>query len=191
MRAPPRVEGNETADAHVADLLVGELRFDRAGARPLFDLPEKLGHSEQLVAVDAFGDVNAVDAQIGQLLDHLGVRLFVAAERHAIEKNLTMDDVDSDQRSGTQVLPHRLVQLFHLLRDHRVARWVRAGQPAQAGKPLQDGQRVERGRWSGSGRHRLSSSRAFFATRTIGGFQKRNRSDTKPASAGPRLSIPA
>src|SRR5437667_10672127 len=140
MRAPSRVEGTESADAHVAALLVAELRFDRAGARTLFDLPEKLGHPEQLVAVDAFGHVNAVDAQIGQLLDHLGVRLFVAAERHAIEKNLTMDDVDSDQRSGTQVLPYRLVPLFHLLRYHRVARSVRSAQPRLAGTPLPWGQ---------------------------------------------------
>ena len=61
-------------------------------------------------ARDAVLDVNAVDAEIGQLAKDLRLRLAVLAERHAVEVRGAVDDVDA-QRRGMDVPLHAVVEL--------------------------------------------------------------------------------
>src|SRR5581483_11833311 len=167
LRAPPRVERDEPPDADVTDLMLRELRFERPALRTFLELPQERRHPPQFLAVDAFLDVDAVDPQVGQLLDDLRVGLLVATEGDAVEEDVAVDDVDPDRRPGLQMLLDRILELADLLRDHRVTGGIRAGQPAKAREPFQDGQRIERGRRRWRWRAHLAiNSRAFRAART-------------------------
>ena len=175
----------------MTNLMLGQLRFDRTCVRTLFELPQEFRHPPQLLAVDALVNVNAVDTEIGQLLNDLRVGLLVATERHAIEKHIAVDHVDSHRRPGAQMLLDGVLELANLLRDHWMSGGIRAGEPAQAGESLEDRQGIECRQRSGDGCHRFSSSRALRATRTTDGFQNRNRRGASAASAGPRPSAAA
>ena len=51
-------------------------------------------------ASHAVADVDAVDAEVGQLAQDLRLRLAVLAERHAVEVRRAVDDVDAQRRDA-------------------------------------------------------------------------------------------
>ncbi len=154
------------------DLPARQLRLHRLARRPLLQLPQEVRHRLQLRRHDARTDVEAVDAEVGELLDELTARLAVVAERHAVEVGLAVDDVDPQRAPVLEVRLHQAVELGQLLRDLRVARRVHAREPAQAGQALQHRQRARLGREGVEG-HRVASLLAARATRTSGRFQNR------------------
>src|SRR5204862_2841143 len=111
---------------------------------PNLDLPEKLRHREELVTLDAFANVNAVDAELRELSDHLGTRGIVASERDAVLKDVAPNDVNAQRRSVPQMLVHQIVELFELLRHHWMPGGIRPGEASEARKALQNGERSGR-----------------------------------------------
>ena len=144
-------------------------------------MPEEFGDGQQLVALHAFQDVNAVDAERGQLREQLLICLVLAVRRDPVEEHIASDDVDANRVAGSKQPGDHVFELFELLPDHRVSGRIRPGQLAQTGNPPQYGEWIERRRGSG-GRHRALSSRAFSATCTRLGFQNLKRSPSSLVS---------
>ena len=109
------------------------------------ELPEELGHREELLELHAPADVNAVDAQRRQLTEELLVGLSIDARGHAVEEHVTANDIDAKHIGLVQVRRHEVTELFQLLPDHRVSGRICARQSPQAGESFQDGERIERG----------------------------------------------
>ena len=73
----------------------GELR-GHAVARAR-ELPEEFRHRQELLELDVGVNVDAVDAERGQLADECLVRLIVRARCHAVEVHITANDVDAQR----------------------------------------------------------------------------------------------
>jgi hypothetical protein len=160
---------------------------------------EVIGHPEGSLVyrLNAFMNVDAVDAEIRQLVDDLHIRLFVAAVRHAVEVDIAVHHIDPKRRAQPKVVPDEIPELCQLLGDHRMTGRVGAREPPQTREALQYRQRIEAGCGRG-GRtrtgcrgHRPLSARALSATRTSPGFQNRNRSRARSPSSRCRPVVPA
>ena len=96
-RLPARVDRHQPAEADVLNLPRRELRVDRLAGRRFLELPEELRQREQLRPRDAGPEVDAVDAEVGQLAQNLGLRLAVVPEGDAVEMGGAVDDVDAQR----------------------------------------------------------------------------------------------
>ena len=88
--------------------------------------------------------LDAVDAEVRQLADGLGVGLLVASERDAVHVDVAVNHVDFEQRTAAQVDPDLIVELLELLRDHRMPDRIGAHQPPEAGEPPEHVHRIGR-----------------------------------------------
>ena len=131
--APSGIERHQPAEADRLDATGRELRFDRFVVRALL-LPQAFGNGEEFLGLHAFADVDAVDAEADQFVDDRRLTLDVPVERHAVEVDLTVNDVDAHFARFAEVLAERVENLRRLLRDRRVARRVRA-RSGDAGSP--------------------------------------------------------
>ena len=144
--------------------MIDVARRELRGERPfLLDLPETFREREQFLARNPRPEVDAVDAEVGQLAKDLGLRVGVVPERHAVHVRDAVDHVEPQRRRVTQVPLNRLVDFRELLLDRRMSRRIHARQPAEADDPLEQRDRVERRRFGcvrlASGRrHRFSPS---------------------------------
>ena len=127
------------------------------------ELPQKLRDREELLELDAAGDVNAVDAERGELFEQLLIGLPLGAGRHAVEKHVAANHVDAKELAVLQVRRGDVADLLQLLSDHRMTGRIGPRQAAERGQPLENGERIERGSRRGRA-HFARTSRAFKAT---------------------------
>ncbi len=172
------------------DVAPRQLCFDRLVG--IAGLPEELREREVLLGHHAFTDVQAVHAEVGQLVHDLRASLVGMVEGHAVEMHDIVHHVDADFGSRAKVLAHDVVELLQLLGDHRMAGRIRAGEAPQARERLEHGQGIQ----PGVGRpslfdHRALSSRALRAIRMRPGFQNRNRNRSSPVSTSSSPRVPA
>ena len=79
-----------------------QARFDRLAGRSLAHLPEELGEAEQLLPRDARRDVDAVDAELGQVAQHLQIGFALGAKQHAVDVRLPVNHVQVQRRTASR-----------------------------------------------------------------------------------------
>ena len=114
---------------------------------------------------DARADVDAVDAEVGQLAEDLGLRLAVLTEGNTVEVGRPMDHVDAQRRRRADVPLHAVVELGELLLDGRMSGGVEPGQTAQADESLEQGDRIDPVRVGRLGLRRIRSRATRLAGR--------------------------
>ena len=75
------------------DVLPRQALLDGVRRRNVTHLPEKLGEAEQLLPGDAGRDVNAVDAELGEVAQHLQIGFALGTERHAVDVWLPVNHI--------------------------------------------------------------------------------------------------
>ncbi len=128
-----------------------ELRINRLAGGRFLELPEKLREREQLRPRDAREEMDAVDAEVRQLAQNLGLRLVVLPEEDAVEMGRAVNDVDAQRGRGADVPLHAVVELGQLLFDCWMAGGIESGQTTQADDSLEQRQRIEAMRLGGLG----------------------------------------
>ena len=144
-RVPAGVEGNQAAEADVPDAASRELDVDGSGCRRrVSELPEELRERMELLLRDARTDVDAVDSELGELVEDMSLGFALAPERDAVEVRRAVDHIEFQGRRILEMLLDGAVDLTELLLDRRMAGGIHAGQATEADEAFEQRQWIRR-----------------------------------------------
>ena len=93
---------------------------------------------------DARTDVDAVDPELGELVEDMSLGFALAPERDAVKVCRAVDDIEFQGRRILEMLLDGAVDLTELLFDRRVAGGLHARQATVAAEALEQCQRIRR-----------------------------------------------